>query len=142
MVRFFVSGKPQPKERPRFGKNGKPFTPKKTKSYESRVAYYAAQAMHPLKPIEGAVSMTIRCDIIAPISWSDKKRKSAVDGKIKPTTRPDIDNYLKAVLDGCNGVVYLDDNQVTSVYITKRYVESNAGIEITASYDIEQDFGW
>ena len=35
-----------------------------------------------------------------PQSWSKKKQKMALSGEVKPTTSPDIDNYLKSVLDG------------------------------------------
>ena len=59
-----------------------------------------------------------------PKSWSKAKTKNALGGLIAPG-RPDIDNYLKAVLDGCNGVAFLDDSQVVAVYATKRYAETD-----------------
>lgn len=33
--------------------------------------------------------------------------------------KPDIDNILKALLDGLNGVAYLDDKQVIAINISK-----------------------
>ena len=41
--------------------------------------------------------------------------------------KPDIDNVLKALMDGLNGVAYVDDKQVTQAYIKKLDRESIAG---------------
>ena len=35
--------------------------------------------------------------------------------------RPDIDNLVKIVLDGLNGVAFMDDKQVIELYAIKRY---------------------
>ena len=67
------------------------------------------------------VGLTIRCQV--PASWSQTKRRQALAGEIRPTTKPDIDNVLKAVLDGCNGVLWRDDVQVVTVYIFKAYAD-------------------
>ena len=36
------------------------------------------------------------------------------------TQKPDVDNVLKAVLDGLKGVAYLDDAQVVETHVYKR----------------------
>ena len=56
-----------------------------------------------------------------PKSFSRKKRGDALDGILKPTTRPDADNYAKAALDGCNGILFRDDSQVADLIVRKRY---------------------
>lgn len=38
-----------------------------------------------------------------------------------PAVKPDVDNYLKTVLDALNGVAWKDDAQVVDVAIAKRY---------------------
>ena len=43
------------------------------------------------------------------------------DGLLRPTTKPDIDNVIKAVLDGLNGVAYADDSQVVALSASKCY---------------------
>lgn len=41
-----------------------------------------------------------------------------------PISKPDVDNYLKLVLDALNGVVYTDDSRVCSVHAHKRFDEN------------------
>lgn len=41
-----------------------------------------------------------------------------------PTKKPDADNVLKAVFDGMNGVVWVDDVQACGVVLRKRYAET------------------
>ena len=50
-----------------------------------------------------------------------KRTAACLSGEIWPCKRPDADNMLKAVLDGCNGVVWKDDCQVVQLYATKVY---------------------
>jgi Holliday junction resolvase RusA-like endonuclease len=55
----------------------------------------------------GAVSVSIDIYYTVPKSIaanSKKKEKAMIDGKWK-TTKPDIDNVIKSVLDGLNGAV-------------------------------------
>ena len=40
----------------------------------------------------------------------------------------DVDNYIKSVLDGCNGVLWKDDRLVTKVFCCK-YKVNNVGLE-------------
>jgi Holliday junction resolvase RusA-like endonuclease len=54
-----------------------------------------------------------------PASWS-KKRREASKG-LHHISRPDVDNYAKAVLDACNGVLYLDDSQIADLHASKKY---------------------
>lgn len=49
-----------------------------------------------------------------------------------PTVKPDIDNYLKAVLDAMNGICYVDDSRIISIYGKKLYGPSGS-IEVTLS---------
>jgi Holliday junction resolvase RusA-like endonuclease len=42
-------------------------------------------------------------------------------GEIWPTTRIDLDNVTKAILDACNGIVYKDDAQIVRLHAVKQY---------------------
>lgn len=98
--------KPRVKQRPRLGKRGKAFTPAETKRYEEavRTAYDG-----PL--FEGPVSVSIVYD------------KSSTTVTITPDNvdrvkfQGDIDNYVKATLDGLNGAAWYDDGQITNLKV-------------------------
>ena len=38
-----------------------------------------------------------------------------------PTSKPDLDNFLKLFLDAMNKVVYMDDSQIVEIFATKVY---------------------
>lgn len=65
----------------------------------------------------------MKVDIIRaiPKSFSKKKRVEALDGLLRPVSKPDTDNYVKAIADALNGVCYVDDSQVVSVVANKWY---------------------
>lgn len=58
-----------------------------------------------------------------PASWSAKRRELAAAGAICATKKPDADNVLKGIKDGCNGIVWRDDAQVVRIHLSKRYSE-------------------
>lgn len=124
MIEFFVAGKPVGKGRPRFTHSGHVFTPERTRTYEKTVAWECRKAMEGKLPSVHPQRVSVEVMVKPPKSWSKAKTKNALGGLIAPG-RPDIDNYLKAVLDGCNGVAFLDDSQVVAVYATKRYAETD-----------------
>ena len=37
------------------------------------------------------------------------------------TKKPDLDNLVKSVLDGLNGIAYVDDNQIIDIEARKEY---------------------
>lgn len=124
MIRFTIPGQPQGKGRPKVVKIGgltRMATPAKTVAYEGLVAHAAQQVMAGRPMLDGAlaVEMLIACQV--PASWSAKKQRAALAGEIYPTTKPDKDNVIKAVYDGCNGVVWRDDVQVVDGAQRKRY---------------------
>lgn len=121
---FTVPGQPQGKGRPRVGKIGghaRMFTPAKTAAYEGLIAHAGQQAMQGRAPIEGPVAVVVdmRCQV--PASWSKTKKAQALIGQLRPTTKPDQDNVLKAIFDGLNGVAWRDDVQVVDITSRKRY---------------------
>ena len=66
---------------------------------------------------ERFVSVEIIAFMEIPKSWSNVKRMEAEYGALQHTTKPDLDNIVKAALDGMEGAVYASDKQVTSKYI-------------------------
>ncbi len=133
---FFVAGKPQGKARPRVTRRGT-YTPKATKDYEQRVrvAFMQAkgnvknQSAMPLFPADICVSAEIVAYYEIPKSWSRKKRAAAIEGRIRPTVKPDTDNIAKIILDSLNGLAYADDKQVVRCCVSKWY-GSAAGVNV------------
>lgn len=128
-IEFFVPGVPVGKGRPRAARRGAGvvmFTPEKTAGYEALVAAAASNAMRveagPLftGPLEAALEMRIPI----PASWSKAHKAAALAGTELPTSKPDIDNMAKAILDACNGVVFRDDAQVVMLTATKQFSET------------------
>src|SRR5690606_36389770 len=101
----------------------------KTVSYESTVARAAAHAMGPRKPLDGPVSADLIISLPVPASWSKKRTQAALSGLEPPTGRVDIDNYAKSVLDGLNGIVWVDDVQVVALTAIKQYAQT-PGVQV------------
>lgn len=121
-IHFVIEGDPQGKGRHRTGRNGN-YTPRKTVAYEKQIATQASLAMRGHALFEGAVSMRVIAHYAIPKSASKAKRSAMLGGEIRPTKKPDMDNVLKAIADGCNKVVYPDDSAIVSGSFDKFYSE-------------------
>ncbi len=132
MVNFTVYGEPQGKARPRFRKVGnfvQTYTPQKTKSYEDEIKMFARAAMGSSKPLETPVDLYLYIRKGIPASYSKKRRNDCISGTEQVTTKPDIDNVLKAFMDAMNGIVYLDDKQIVTINCAKVYSEVS-GVDV------------
>lgn len=133
-IAFVIPGVPVGKGRPRFAKRGnfvQAYTPEKTATYENLVKVKAEEAMRGLPPFEGAVAVGIHLFVAPPASWSKKKQREALEGRIFPTSKPDIDNVLKGIMDACNEIVFKDDKQAVDVRVVKRYGQvARASVEV------------
>ena len=131
-INFTIPGQPVGKGRAKAARRGKfitMYTPEKTASYESLVAHAAHVAMSGKSLIAGAVFVDLDIRLQIPASWSKKKQQQAAEGLIHATKKPDADNVEKAVFDGMNGVVWVDDVQVVQVSKRKRYAET-PGVDV------------
>ena len=52
-----------------------------------------------------------------------------LDGKIRPTKKPDVDNIVKTIMDAGNGVIWHDDKSVVEVVVCKWYSD-NPRVEV------------
>ena len=123
-ITFTVPGAPQGKGRPRVGKiagQARMFTPAKTVAYEGLIAHAAQTAMSGRPLLDGPVACAVHIDCAVPASWSRKKQRQALAAEILPTTKPDADNVVKAIFDGCNGVLWRDDVLIVDLVARKRY---------------------
>jgi Holliday junction resolvase RusA-like endonuclease len=118
-------GQPIAKGRPRFSTHSGyavAYTPRKTRNAESSLQAQAAmQLPSGFVPFKGPVAMTV--------SFRLQRPKSLKKSIQYPTKRPDLENFLKTLLDALNSVVFDDDSQVVSILATKEY--GTPGIEVT-----------
>lgn len=137
-IQFHVPGEPVAKGRPRFARRGNfvsTYTPTKTKDYEAKVRGLAMEAMQGRSPLDTPILAVIKICMPVPVSYSKARRQACLDTRELPTKKPDWDNVAKAITDSLNGIVYVDDSQIVSVYITKRY-GTEAGVDVTIREEI------
>jgi crossover junction endodeoxyribonuclease RusA len=118
--------KPKTKSRPRSTKNGRPYTDKATREFEAAVRQ-AWEEQHDEPPCEEPVhlSVIVGQDFIeAGIHTFVPTRPKGVTG--------DLDNYVKSISDGLNGVAYTDDKQIVVVTasFTNRKLDDHAPTHI------------
>lgn len=114
---FATQGEPVSKARARFtgyGSKVRAYTPEKTLTAEAAVAAAFRKVGGTFEP--------------------DKEVTFGVDITFHSGTRQrrDIDNMIKLILDGLNGVAWVDDTQVMDVVARKRFVDrADARTEVT-----------
>lgn len=124
IIEFYIYGVPVPEGRARFTKTGRAYTPEKTRAYKNHVQLAAVSATIEAAmfgPLSGALRMTLDFTLPIPSSWTKRKQDQASAQLLRPTGKPDCDNLAKAVMDGCNGVMYFDDAQIVALSVRKRY---------------------
>lgn len=122
-VAFTVPGPPVGKGRPKFARRGSfvtAYTPQKTASYESLVKLAAGDVMRGHDLLSGPLVAIIEARSTPPASWSKKKKNVALESGLF-TSKPDLDNLAKAILDACNGIVFQDDAQIAVLLAAKAY---------------------
>lgn len=104
---FTVDGEPISKSRARFTKRGSKtfaYTPEKTKAGEQRVAW-AYRAVAKGVPSDTEIAYRVEAEF-----YNGTRQ------------RRDVDNMVKLILDGLNGVAWVDDDQVMQIEARKSYV--------------------
>jgi Holliday junction resolvase RusA-like endonuclease len=83
----------------------------------------AKAAMGASEALEGALEAFIYVTFPVPASYSKKRTEACLNDVEKHTKRPDLDNVIKAVIDGMDKIVFNNDSQITSIHSTKVYGE-------------------
>lgn len=124
-LNLVIPGVPVAKGRPRvttFGGHARAYTPGKTRRYEDLIRLEGGRAMEGRELLVGPLTVEVRAFLPIPKSLNKAKRAAAVEGTLRPITRPDCDNYAK-VVDGLNGIAWHDDAQIVSLMVSKHYSE-------------------
>lgn len=130
-MKIIIPGNPEPQLRPRatrMGKGIRLYDPKKTTDYKHHVRMNASNQWK-LGALVGAIKVTLT--IYRKIQKSTTKRDLPLkkSGSIRPTVKPDVDNYTKGILDALNGVAWSDDSQVVTL-IAHKYYSDEPRVEI------------
>jgi len=141
LLHLTIPGVPIAKGRPKLTTQGgfaRAYTPVKTRRYEDQIRCEAYDVMAGREPLQEPVSVTVTAYVQPPKRLSSAKRIDACAGVLKPQTRPDVDNYAKAALDGCNAIVFRDDSLVTDLIVRKRYSETP---RLVITIETEAEYG-
>ena len=133
MLTFEIPGDPVAKARPRAAMvagRARLYTPAKTEKYEARVALFAQQAMAGRPVMAGPVALSVTALFPIPPSWTKKRQAAARAGTEHHTKKPDLDNVLKAIKDGMNGIAWLDDSQVVHIVDCRKVYAEHPGVDV------------
>jgi Holliday junction resolvase RusA-like endonuclease len=105
--------------------SGHVYTPEKTRHYEQRIREVTAIAMAGRSATKSAVIVHVAA-IFEPPPSATRTRRAAILKNGTHAIKPDIDNVVKAALDGIcfeNGAI-CDDKQIIELCAFKQYGES------------------
>ena len=121
--RVTIPGHARGKQRARVtvrGGYGRAYTPKETLNAEAWVRQ-CCQDQVGSPCLDGPLSLRIVVWLGVPPSWPKKKQASALDGGLRPTGKPDLDNVAKLLADALNGILWRDDSQIVALQVEKHY---------------------
>ncbi len=115
-----VPGPPRGKGRPRFTRNGRPYTPADTIDAEDRVRTAWELAGRPRLP-DGAFTLHVDVHVKRPKDHRLRDGTLSAAGRraVFPTSRPDLDNVVKLIADALNGLAWHDDAHAVNITATR-----------------------
>lgn len=122
---FIVKTDPVPKGRPRFvKKSGRTYTPSATREATKILSeYIALKKRGTIQKYDGELKYGVA--VYCKFFCKRPQRLGKGAAKLKQT-KPDIDNYMKLVLDACNDAgVWEDDSMVVELLGQKWYCASD-----------------
>ena len=110
ILSFAMTGNPLPKQSFRVSKNGG-YTEERISAWQKSVGWRAKLAMAGMEPFTGKLEV-----------WIEFFRGNEL--------RVDLDNLSKAILDSCNQIVWMDDQQVVALHLYKQVDKNCPGITV------------
>lgn len=137
-INLTIYGDPVAQGRPRFSTQGgfvRAYDPAKSRDYKDYIKLAAAEHMRGSPPLDGALVLSVRVYRPIPKQFSRKKALLAEQGQILPTTKPDLDNYVKGIKDALKSICWKDDSQIVAYKEPfGKYFSENPRVEI----DVEE----
>ena len=121
LIEIEIRGKPTSQKRHRHTNKGFTYDPSKSEKGDFIVLLHKYA---PKQPLRGEIVLQAYFYLPRPKSHYRTGKYADILKDNIPLyckTRPDLDNYLKFVMDACNGVIWKDDSQVVYVTMSKSY---------------------
>jgi Holliday junction resolvase RusA-like endonuclease len=109
---FIFKIRPRGKESVRGGLHNYHIPPK-TRNYMNDIGWQAKSQYKGL-PLKGPLRISVLYMFKPFKSWSKDKKEKALNGALRHTATPDLDNLMKALKDSLNAIVWKDDKQICS----------------------------
>lgn len=133
---FDVPGMPFAKQRARTLRTGRSYTPRETVVYENLVKTCFTSKYPGVVPSDKPFAVMICAVYPVPVSWSKKDKIKASEGCITPK-KHDWDNVGKIVCDALNDVAWIDDKQIFSGFVLKKYGDRPCVRVLIYEYDVD-----
>ena len=127
IYQLFVEGIPKPQPRPRLANNGKVFNPHSADAWKNQIkaAFIACRQETITTPV------CLKAAFYLPMPKDMKKNLTLADEVIAHNTIPDLDNFLKSLMDGItNAGIWKDDALVYKIESEKWYSPTRIGARI------------
>ena len=112
----------------RMGRGIRLYDLKKVSVYKKQLAMMC-KFQYKQAPLTGPLMVELNFFRHIQSSISKKERELRLSGSHRPVVKPDTDNYIKSTLDGLNGLLWEDDNQIVDL-IAHKYYSDNPRVEI------------
>ena len=112
----------------RMGRGIRLYDPKKVSVYKKQLAMIC-KFQYKQAPLTCPLMVELNFFRHVQSSLSKKERELRLSGSHRPVVKPDTDNYIKSTLDGLNGLLWEDDNQIVDL-IAHKYYSDKPRVEI------------
>jgi len=135
-MRAIIYVEPHAKGRPKvttFAGHAQVYTPKKTRIAEADIKASIR------KDIMEQERFGAGDPLVLWVTFYRQKPKSAAKKLKQPISKPDLDNYLKTLLDALNKFAYPDDSQIVNIHAKKAFAEAGTPPRIEFVLEREDD---
>ena len=139
-MKIIFNIEPVEQARPRATKTRKGirlYDPKKVSTYKKQLGMMC-KFQYKKEPLTGPLVVSLKFYRHIQSSVSKKERELRITGAHRPIVKPDTDNYIKSTLDGLNGLLWEDDNQIVKI-VAEKYYSDHPRVEIEVQGVKEND---
>lgn len=136
IMKLILNIEPKPQSRPRFARRGKytmTYELEEMKTWRRKCTDLIAEECLLDKVAEGPIRLSVVFYISPPeyIKKIKKNQQALVDELMPVYKKPDLDNYIKALLDSISdsSLLWKDDGQVSEIH-AKKFYSLNPRIEV------------